>query len=112
MTAQMLRSGAGLPSAADNFSAHNLLNLEGPGQNFEDGIAPMKLNFSNEALGDSSADLGAIGHERSASVENHMLLLDDSAAAALNEFPSLKDLETSNLLTNRFMGDKAAKFAL
>ena len=110
MTAQMMCNGAGgLNSASANFSAQNLIgfgdNIDG--QNKIDSVAPMKLNFSNEALGDSAEYQEALG-DQSASMAVENLLHDANAASTLQEFPSLRDLETSNLLTNRFMGDKAA----
>ena len=64
----------------------------------------MKLNFSNEALVDESNDFNI----------NHASLMEEGngTAAILQDFPSLRDLETSNLLTNKFMGERAARFAL
>jgi len=50
-------------------------------------IEPIRLNFSNEVI-----------------AEEEMPYLGD--------FPSLKDLETSNLFSNRFHGELAHKFAL
>ena len=61
----------------------------------------MKLNFSNEALAENGLD-----NMQEASI------LMGGADAALQEFPSLKDLETSNMVTNKFMGGRAAHFAL
>ena len=64
----------------------------------------MKLNFSNEALVDESNNY----------INNNGSMMEDNngAAAILQDFPSLRDLETSNLLTNKFMGERAARFAL
>jgi hypothetical protein len=53
----------------------------------ENSIEPLKLNFSNEAI-----------------VEEEM--------PYLGEFPSLKDLETSNLYSYRFHTELAHKLAL
>ena len=50
-------------------------------------IEPVKLNFSNEEI-----------------IEEEM--------PYLGEFPSLKDLETSNLFSNRFHAELAHKLAL
>ena len=63
---------------------------------------PVKLNFSNEALHES-------GHD---DLMQDASILMGGADAVLQEFPSLRDLETSNLLTNKFMGARAAQFAL
>lgn len=63
----------------------------------------MKLNFSNEALGD--ADEGMMGHDGS-------MLMGGGVEAVLDDFPSLREFETSNLHTNKFMGNRAAHFAM
>lgn len=104
-TEQMIRSGAGADYG--HFSAEQMANLNlndssNHANNLQE-IVPMKLNFSNEALGDESNNF-----------EQQMMHNDQSFAgtAILQDFPSLKDLETSNLLTNKFMGERAARFAL
>ena len=48
----------------------------------------MRLNFSNEALGESNDDILPLDQDGGG-----------SNMALLNEFPSLKDLETSNMVT-------------
>ena len=53
------------------------------------GVEPIKLNFSQEAIDE-----------------------EEQALPSLNDFPSLKDLETSNLFSNRFHGELANKLAL
>ena len=50
-------------------------------------IEPIRLNFSHDAIAEEDQP-------------------------SLGDFPSLKDLETSNLFSNRFHGELANKFAL
>lgn len=58
-----------------------------------ESLQPIKLNFTGDE------DEAAI-HEEADNVQS------------LSEFPSLKDLETSNLFSNRFHGEFAHKMAL
>ena len=62
----------------------------------------MRLNFADEALGESA---GLEPLDASAGP-----LLGDGAV--LQEFPSLRGLETSNPITAEFMGARAPGFAL
>ena len=64
----------------------------------------MRLNFEDDALGESA------GLEvQDASAMAGALLGD---GAVLQEFPSLRGLETSNPITVEFKGERAAGFAL
>lgn len=56
-----------------------------------EGLQPIKLNFSDDAIQEE---------------------VNDEIPSLLDEFPSLKDLETSNLYSNRFHGEIAHKMAL
>lgn len=96
-------TGDQLRSAADfsnqQFSAQQVANLYlGDSHDNLQEIVPLKLNFSNEALAEN------MPLPEDLSVAQQLMGEDSGAGAMLHEFPSLRDLETSNLLTNRFMG--------
>ena len=68
----------------------------------------MKLNFSNDDLGAQESFDSNGGNP----FANNMMNGNPDSAIILNDFPSLRDLETSNLHTNRFTGERAARYAL
>ena len=59
------------------------------GEDHFGGVEPIRLNFSQEAIDE-----------------------EEQILPSLNDYPSLKDLETSNLFSNRFHGELATKLAL
>lgn len=87
-----MRSAMAGSHGDQRLSAQQLINLDGMGgQEMSNmhGIAPMKLNFADEAIGAESG-----------------------FPASIQDYPSLKDLETSNWMTSSFRGGKAEQYAL